>query len=161
VEAVQVKNGQSANVTGRSFFKEIFMERRVGSPARYRFDDRFLFIIVPLFLLDAVLGGWAFHYRHFHPTGILVYVCAALQSMPIIAFIVVLGLYLAEETDEFMRALWVQSLLWGTGATLAVTTFCGAMEKYGQATHMGGGMIPFVFYIAMIASLAVNTWRNR
>lgn len=154
-----MKNGQSGNAADRSFFKEIFMERRVGSPARYRFDDRFLFIIVPLYLLDAVLGGWAFHYRHLHPAGALVYVCAALQSMPLIAFMVVLGLYLAEETDEFMRAFWVQSLLWGTGAVLAATTFWGAMEKYGQPAHVGMGMVQFVFYFYIALCSISRCWR--
>ena len=91
------------------------MERQVSSPARFRFIDRFLFVVLPLFFLDLVLGWWGCHYHHLHLAGALAVVCAALQSLPIMVFIVIVGLYLAEETDDFQRALYVQSLLWGKG----------------------------------------------
>jgi len=137
------------------------MERRVISPARSRFFDRFLFFIVPLFFLDGILGFWGFHYHHLQPTGGLAYLCAALQSLPIVGFIVVVGFYLAEEKDDFQRAIYIQSLLWGTGATLAVTTFWGSMEKYSQVPHMDVSLVQFVFGIVMSVAAAVNAWRYR
>jgi hypothetical protein len=137
------------------------MERRVSSPAKKRFEDRFLFIIVPLLFLDAVLGFWGFRYHHLEPNGVLAYLCAVLQSLPFVGFIVVLGIYLAEEKDEFQKSVLVQSLLWGIGATLAVTTFWGSMEKFSQAPHLDAAMVPFVFGIAYIIALAANAWRYR
>ena len=137
------------------------MERRVVSPAKSRYEGRFLYLVVPLFFLDVVLGWWGFHYHHLQPAGILAVVCAALQSLPIIAFIVIVALYLAEETDDFQRTLYVQSLLWGTGATMAVTTFWGGMEKYSQVAHMDVAQVQFIFIIGMLISLAANAWRYR
>jgi len=136
-------------------------ERRVSSPANYRFEDRFLFVVVPLFMLDAALGFFGFHYHHLQPVGALAIVCAVLQSLPIVACIVVFGLYLGEEKDEFQKGILVQSMLWSTGATLAVTTFWGSMEKYSQAPRMDVALVQFVFCIVYIVALAVNGWRYR
>ena len=38
-----------------------------------------------------------------------------LPAIPIIGIIAVVGLYLAEEKDEFQRNLLIQSMLWGLG----------------------------------------------
>ncbi|MGD1107902.1 MAG: hypothetical protein ABR865_12725 [Terracidiphilus sp.] len=137
------------------------MNRRVGSPAKYRFEDRFLFFIVPLFVLDGVLGFWGFHYHHLHPAGALAVVCAALQSSPIIAFIVIIALYLAEENDEFQKSILVQSMLWAIGVTLAVATFCGSMEKYSQGPRVDIASVQFLFFIVMIIAIGANRWRYR
>ncbi|MGA2887435.1 MAG: hypothetical protein ABSE51_05235 [Terracidiphilus sp.] len=137
------------------------MEHHTGSPAKFKFEDRFLFIIVPLFVLLGILDIWGFHYHHLHPTGALAYMCAFLYSMPMIAFIVVLGLYLAEETDDFMRALWVQSILWGIGATLAIANFCGASARFGLDPHLGISSIQFVFLLVMIFTMVVIKLRYR
>ncbi len=137
------------------------MNHCAGSPAKYRFGDRFLFIVVPLFVLDGILGFWGFHYYHLHPAGALAVLCAALQSSPIIAFIVVIGLYLAEEKDEFQRSILVQSMLWAIGATLAVATFCGSMEKYSQGPRVDIASVQFLFFLVYIVALAANRWRYR
>ena len=133
----------------------------VGSPARYRFEDRFLFFIVPLFVLTGILDIWGFHYHHLHPAGALAVLCAAVQSSPIIGFIVIIGLYLAEEKDEFQKSVLVQSMLWAIGATLAVTTFWGSMEKFSQAPHMDIASVQFLFFLVYIVALAANRWRYR
>ena len=137
------------------------MNRHSGSPAKYRFEDRVLFLIVPLSVLDGILGFWGFHYHHLHPAGALAVLCASVQSSPIIAFIIILGLYLAEEKDEFQKAVWVQSMLWATGATLSVTTFWGSMEKYSQVRHLDISWVQFLFCVAMIAAIGANRWRYR
>ena len=47
---------------------------------------------------------------------------ALFPSIPIVAIIAIVGLYLKEEKDDFQRELFIKSLLWATGATLAVTS---------------------------------------
>ena len=132
-----------------------------GSPAKFKFEDRILFIIVPLYVLGGILDFWKSHYLHMHPTGALAYLCAFLNSVPMIAFIVVFGLYLAEEKDDFMRALWVQSMLWGIGATLTITTFCGTLANYGQGTLIDISSVQFVFGLVMCFTMIVLKWRYR
>jgi hypothetical protein len=137
------------------------MERRLGNPAKKRFEDRFLFAILPLLFLDAVLGFWGFRYHHLHLPGVLGWLCAILQSLPFVGFFVFYGIYLAEEKDEFQRSVLVQSLLWGIGATLTVTTFWGSMEKFSEVPHMDVSLVQFVFVISYIIAGAVNKWRCR
>ena len=55
------------------------------------------------------------------PHGIA-YLVAILPAFPIIGALVVTGLYLAEETDEFQRHLLIESVLGGMAITLAGTT---------------------------------------
>jgi len=71
---------------------------------------------------------WFVH--RFHPTGALLDGMAVLPAIPIIGIIVVVGLYLAEEKDEFQRNLLIQSMLWGLGAIMALTTVWGFLQIF-------------------------------
>ena len=51
--------------------------------------------------------SWSFHHRH--PQGAVVYLLAMLPALPIFAVIASLGIYLAEEKDEFVRTVLVPS----------------------------------------------------
>ena len=55
---------------------------------------------------------WYFH--RYHPHGLFAYILAVLPSIPGIGIMVALGLYLAEEIDEFQRNLMIQALLWAS-----------------------------------------------
>jgi hypothetical protein len=54
----------------------------------------------------------------------------------------------ATEPDEFARSLMVQSMLWGLGVTLSVTTVWGFMENFAAAPHLD---LYLVFPLFMIA----------
>ena len=65
----------------------------------------------------------------------MAYMLAVLPSLPIIAVLVIVGLYFAEETDEFERSIAIQAQLWGIGATLAITAFWGFLEVFLPVSH--------------------------
>src|ERR1700748_2174701 len=67
-------------------------------------------------------------FRTFHPTGVLAYGLAVLPALPLIATLVIVGLYLVDEQDEFQRNLFIQSVLWGIGLSMAVMTVWGFLE---------------------------------
>jgi hypothetical protein len=137
------------------------MGPHVSSPARYRLEDRVLFIMVPMFFAFPFVLAIADHY-HLRPTSdVLAVVCAALASLPFIAAVVIFGLYMAEEKDEFQKSVFTQSLLWGIGATFAVTSFWGCMEQFGHARHMPVFWVQVVFSIAFVIATAANRWRYR
>ena len=94
-------------------------------------EDRMLFIGMPLLVANIAMAIWGIGYRHL--TGVPAYLPAILVALPGVAFIVIFGLYLSEEQDEFQRNLWVQSLLWGIGATLTVITFWGSLVEFELA----------------------------
>jgi hypothetical protein len=138
------------------------MDHHVSSPARYRLEDRLLFIMVPMFFAFPVIMAIADHYHLLHHlSGVLAVVCAALASVPFIAATVIFGLYLAEEKDEFQKAVLTSSLLWGIGATFAVTTFWGCMEQFDRAPPMPIWWVQIVFGIVFVIAAAANRWRYR
>lgn len=78
----------------------------------------FLFLIGSLTLL-----------RGDHLTGPLLWIVAAAPAIPILGVLVVMGLYLKEEPDEFERMIHVEAMLWGLGAVLGVSTVWGFLAN--------------------------------
>ena len=109
------------------------MNGKLSNPALRRYLYRFLaamaFYVV--FLVGAVSA-----FTHLHPTGAAAYLLAILPALPIIGIIAIVGLYLAEEKDEFQRSLLVQGMIWGIGTTLSVTTALGCLEAFSLAPHV-------------------------
>lgn len=78
----------------------------------------FLFLVGSLTLL-----------RDGHLTGPLLWIVAAAPAIPILGVLAVMGLYLKEEPDEFERMIHVESMLWGLGAVLSVSTVWGFLAN--------------------------------
>jgi hypothetical protein len=124
------------------------MTDRIKNPARDRMDDRTLFILMPLLVANIAMAFWGFGYGHLR--GVFVYLPAILFALLGVGFIVIFGLYLKEEQDEFQRAIWVQSLLWGIGATLTVITFWGSLVEFELVK---GLKLMFVFPLFMLITV--------
>lgn len=97
-----------------------------------RYTYRFLGVLL-MYAVFLCLAVWMF--KNHHPTGALAWALAILPSLPIIGSLIVVGLYLGEEKDEFQRTVLIQSMLWSIGATLAVTTVWGFLENFLEVTH--------------------------
>ena len=121
------------------------MQDRIKNPARDRMEDRILFILMPLLLANIAFAISGYGYRHLHAAG--AYLTAILFAVLGVGYIVVFGLYLKEEQDEFQRSIWVQSLLWGIGATLTVITFWGSLNEFELAKSL---KLMFVFPLFML-----------
>ncbi|MBX3481707.1 MAG: hypothetical protein KF842_15050 [Caulobacter sp.] len=116
------------------------------SPAARRYMRRFapamLTYVVVLFASIFVLD-------RLHPTGFLLWAAAIAPSLPIIAVIAVMGLYLVEETDEVPRTVAIQSMLWGIGISLAAATVWGFLENAELTPHLPSFMMFPMFCAAM------------
>ena len=126
-------------------------------PAR-RYLQRFIPVmasyVVALFAVE-----WIF--RHHAVRGPLAFLLALLPALPIVGVVIIVGLYLREETDEVEKAMRVESLLWGIGLTLSTTTLWGFLEVFGQVQHVEGYMVfPAFCFFTGIAGLVVR-WRYR
>ena len=99
------------------------------------------------YLVFLFFAQWTFH--HHHPTGVIVYLLAVLPALPLVASLAVVGLYIAEESDEFERSILVQSMLWGLGGALSVATVWGSLEDFAHAPHLRALYIYVVFWIFM------------
>jgi len=72
---------------------------------------------VVVYLVLVLLTTWLV--RHQHVKGWLLYVVAVLPTLPVLRMLQAVALYVAEETDEFMRLLIVRSILMGAAAMMA------------------------------------------
>ena len=111
---------------------------------------RYVYRLAPtmaIYLVFLFIAQWSFH--HLHPTGFIVYVLAVLPALPLIGSLIVVGLYITEESDEFERSILVQSMLWGFGGTLAVTTIWGFLEDFAKAPHISTFYVYVFFWIFM------------
>jgi hypothetical protein len=113
-----------------------------------------LFCIV--FSLAAALG-----IRHGHVTGVLAYLLGTLPAIPVVGTLVATGAYLSEEKDEFQRNLYIQAILAGVAATLAVTTAWGYLEDFVQAPHLRLALVYPMFWIFVLAAFPVVWLRYR
>lgn len=128
------------------------------SPARRRLIRSSLMSAISLVLLAA---GVAESFRFWHLKGLPADVVAVIPALPILWFIVGMGRYVAAEKDEFQRNLLVQSLLYGTGGTLAATTIWGYLEDYAHAPHLNLIFVFPLFCIFMAIAKSLVQLRYR
>jgi hypothetical protein len=108
---------------------------------------RYIFRLLPtmvLYIFFLFITQWVFH--HLHPTGLVVYLLAVLPALPLIGSLAIVGLYIAEESDEFERSVIVQSMLWGLGGALSVSTIWGFLEDFANAPHISTFYVFFFFF---------------
>jgi hypothetical protein len=114
--------------------------------ARRRFQFRFLLLMAAyfalLFAVDALLKTTSLPQP-------LKYLAAIVPAVPMVGVIVALGLYLAQEADEFRRMQLVQDMLWGLGLTLAVTTVWGFLETLAGAPRLPLTWVFPIFCVGM------------
>lgn len=91
-----------------------------------------------------VLLGCVWAIRHLHPTGLALVVLSVLPALPVVAVIAVMGLYLVEETDEFLRQRIGSCMLFGTGVLLSVTTVYSFLVN-GGAIQADPELLMWVF----------------
>jgi len=106
------------------------MERR--NPAQRRYLLRFMPLMVGYAL---ILIGVSAAQRHGHIAGATLGLMSVLPAIPLVGVIVVMGLYLREERDEFIRNRLVMAMLGGTGLLLTATTVWGFLENNGVVGH--------------------------
>ena len=97
-------------------------------------------------------------YHNNHPLhGPLGYVAGILPALPIIGVFFLIGRYLIEETDEYLRAQMVRQSLVATGFAMSVATAWGFLENFDLVPHV------YAYYAAILwfAGLGVGTCVNK
>jgi hypothetical protein len=106
--------------------------RRKYNPAQRRYVRRFL---PAMGAYVAILFGCTWAAKAYAPQGTALFLLSLLPALPLLVAIGVMGLYLREETDEFIRDRLVTAMIGGMGITLAVTTVWGFLENGGVVPH--------------------------
>ncbi len=115
------------------------------SPAVRRYHRRFI-PAMGVYVLSIFAATWAF--RHLRLQGAVAVALAMLPAVPILAVISIVGLYLKEETDEFLRMRVAHSLLWAIGLTLAGCTAWGFLDIYGLVARLSSFYVVVAFCVA-------------
>jgi len=90
-----------------------------------------LSLIYSILLVAAVYG-----FKHHLISGVAVWIAGALPALPIIGIFAAIGLYLLEETDEYLRMMTVRQTLWASGFSLSVATIWGFLESFDLVNHI-------------------------
>jgi fructose-specific phosphotransferase system IIC component len=128
------------------------------NPARLRYLIRFFTTLAAYVLLFNIADS-VFH--HHHPTGTAAIALAIAPALAILAGIVVVALYIAEEQDEFQRTLFIRSILWGIAVTLAFTTVHGFLELYTPIQKFPLNSVYRLFWIVVILAQTANAFYYR
>src|SRR5271154_3483005 len=71
--------------------------------------------------------------NHFATTTYLL--IASIGALPIVMMMIAIARYLIRETDEYVRNLVIQSILWGFGLVMVADTILGYLIAY-QSIHL-------------------------
>jgi len=129
-----------------------------SNPAQKRYVYR---MMAAAFFCLVFSAAAAIGIRHGHVTGFPSYLLAILPAVPVAWTLVITGAYLHEEKDEFQRNLYIQALLCGIAATLALVTAWGYMEDFGRAPHLRLAWVYPMFWIFVVASFPLVLRRYR
>ena len=114
------------------------------------------------FLLLVALSTFArMVFEHSHPGKAIIYLLSSLPAIPVVGMVAVIGRYLSRETDEFVRMMVVQALLWGLGVTFVADTFLGCLFAYPSVYTLIPPLNLALFVVSAGVALRIQMWRNR
>lgn len=124
------------------------MARCAKSPAQTRHDRRVMvtmsIYVVALFAAVKQTPGTA-----------LAYAIAAVPALAVAATFLIIGRYLIEETDEYLRARSVKQIVWATGAAMIFASLWGFLEIAGLP-HLPLYWVTIAWFLAnAVAALAL------
>jgi hypothetical protein len=128
------------------------------NPAQRRYLLRFSPTMASYLILFATADSV---FRRHHPVGLAAAALALAPALAIVAGIVVVGIYIGEEQDEFQRALFIRSILWGVGVTLAFTTVQGFLELFTPIQRFPLYAVYPLMWIVVALAQGVQSWFYR
>ena len=124
--------------------------------AMLRYSRRFA---AAMALYVAVLLGVLFAWASARPTGVWAASLAVAPAIPLIGAIVVMGLYLREESDELQRLVFAEAALWATGGMLAIANVWGFLEMFRIVPYVPA-WAAFVVWAVCLGPGFVIAWRR-
>ena len=88
-------------------------------------------------------------WNNYKLSDVAIFGIALLPAIPTFAMIAVMGRYITDEQDEYLRHRAIIASLWGLGIVLALGTFWGFMEMFGLVPHMWSWWVMPVWAMGM------------
>ncbi|MBB3034219.1 hypothetical protein [Alteriqipengyuania lutimaris] len=112
-------------------------ENRCGSASRAGVRYTFGIMATSIaYVLGLGVAMWVFN--NLDPSVELTWLLAMLPILPILAMIYVMGRYIVEEQDEYLRHRAIMASLIGLGFVLAIGSFWGFLETFELVPHVPG-----------------------
>lgn len=124
------------------------------SRAIRRYNKR---VVILSLAYAVVLIGAVYGFKHHLVAGVFAWPVAILPALPIVGIFAAIGLYLVEETDEYVRALTVRQTLWASGFALSIATVWGFLESFDMVGHVEAWWVSVLWF----AGLGIGTCANR
>ena len=124
------------------------------SIAQRRYNRRVVWL--SLLYATALLGA-VYGFKHHLVAGPLAYVVAVLPALPIVGIFAAIGMYLVEESDEYVRAMTVRQTLWASGFALSIATIWGFLESFEMVGHAESYWVSILWF----GGLGLGTCANR
>ncbi len=118
-------------------------------------------ILVTMSVYLVLVFATTYAVRHEHVQGWFLYVCSVVPAVAILWMLRVIALYLKEETDEFVRAQMVSSLLWATAAILGLSAVSDFLRSYTSYGTLPPFTVFVTFWIVFGMAQAVQQRLNR
>jgi hypothetical protein len=109
------------------------MLRLVKNRAQQRYQVR---VVLLSLIYAALLLGAVYGFKHHLLVGPIAWIAGVLPALPIIGIFAAIGLYLVEESDEYLRVMMVRQTLWASGFSLSIATIWGFLESFELVGHI-------------------------
>lgn len=129
-----------------------------STPAARRYVRRF---IPSMIAYVAILFAVTWAIRAYDPSGVALVALSILPALPIIGVIAVMGLYLVEERDEYLRQRLMTAMVAATGILLALATAWGFMENENVVPHVPAFYAFIIWCAALGLCQCVIAMRDR
>ncbi|GGB17255.1 hypothetical protein GCM10011380_03480 [Sphingomonas metalli] len=119
------------------------------SPAQQRYNRRALWLSIAYMAL--LLPAVYLLSRHM-VGGPAAYVIGVAPALPICGLFWAMGLYLVEESDEYLRMMQTRALLVATAIALTATTIWGFLEGFELVPHLPA----YIWSVVWIGGLGIG-----
>ena len=112
-----------------------------------------------VYILILLAARWASD--RLDPQGGLQVLLAVVPALPIVGVVAIMGLYLAEEKDEYLKQRVALAMLIGTGFLISVATIWGFLEDDGIVPHLPAYWAFMLWCLGMGVAQCVIALRDR
>lgn len=129
-----------------------------ATSAQRRYNRRILILSA---IYAALLFPAVYLFARHLVSGPLALVLGILPALPVIGFFVTAGLYLVEESDEYLRLLFARQSLVATGLAMSAATLWGFLENFDLVPHMVAYGWAILWFVGFGVGAAVNRFIER
>lgn len=118
-----------------------------------------IFATSMLYMLGLGIAMWV--WNNVEVSVGVTWLLAMLPIAPILGMIFVMGRYVVEESDEYLRERFMRASIVGLGFVLSIGSFYGFLETFNLVPHVPGWWAVPIWAIGMGAGQAWMSWRDR